>query len=112
MFGFLKVKKHEARGFNYKPRYFDAEKEALRQKINASEKNSSSSEEIDDASVVKSRIRDGLRHAKNVSRRDLKGLWRGGNVRIIAILIALIIFFYIAMYRFLPVIIQMFFPEY
>lgn len=111
MFGFLKVKKHEARGFNYKPRYFDAEKEALRQKINASEK-TASSEEIDDATVVKSRIRDGLRHAKNVSRRDLKGLWRGGNVRIIAILIALIIFFYIAMYRFLPVIIQMFFPEY
>jgi hypothetical protein len=111
MFGFLKVKKHEARGFNYKPRYFDAEKEALRQKIKSSEMHSQEGD-IDDAAVVKSRIRDGLRHAKNVSRRDLKGLWRGGNVRIIAILIALIFFFYIVMNKFLPVIIQMFFPEY
>ena len=38
MFGFLKVKKHESRGFSYKPRFFDPEKEALRQKISAAEK--------------------------------------------------------------------------
>jgi len=111
MFGFLKVKKQESRGFNYKPRYFDAEKEALRQKINAAEKAEGKSIS-EDSELVKSRIRDSMRHAKSVNRRDLRGLWRGGNVRIIAILVALILFFYIAMTKFLPVIVQMFFPEY
>ena len=111
MFGFLKVKKHESRGFNYKPRYFDPEKEALRQKINAAEKAEGKSIN-EDSELVKSRIRDSMRHAKSVNRRDLRGLWRGGNVRIIAILVALIFFFYIAMTKFLPVIEQMFFPEY
>lgn len=111
MFGFLKVKKHESRGFSYKPRYFDPEKEALRQKISAAEKAEGKSLN-EDTESVKSRIRDSMRHAKNVNRRDMRGLWRGGNVRIVAILIALIFFFYIAMTKFLPVIVQMFFPEY
>jgi hypothetical protein len=110
MFGFLKVKKNESRGFNYKPRYFDAEKEELKQKINASEKKDEAVNE--DAEAVKLRIREGIRHAKTVNRRDLKGLWRGGNVRIITILVALILFFYIVMNKFLPVFMKMFFPEY
>ncbi len=111
MFGFLKVKKHESRGFSYKPRYFDPEKEALRQKISAAEKAEGKSLN-EDTESVKSRIRDSMRHAKNVNRRDMRGLWRGGNLRIVAILITLIFFFYIAMTKFLPVIVQMFFPEY
>jgi len=111
MFGFLKVKKHESRGFNYKPRYFDAEKEALKQKINAAERAEGKSLN-EDTEAVKLRIRDSMRHAKTINRRDLRGLWQGGNLRIIAILIALILFFYIAMTKFLPMILQMFFPEY
>ena len=111
MFGFLKVKNHESKGFNYKPRYFDAEKEALRQKINAADKAEDKSLN-EDSEAVKSRIRDSMRHAKNVNRRNLRGLWQGGNIRIIGILVALILFFYIVMYKFLPVIMQMLFPEY
>jgi hypothetical protein len=120
MFGFLKVKKHESRGFNYKPRYYDAEKEALASKIKALEKKEEAAEKETDVKqelvqlekeTIKTRLKEELRHAKDTSRRDMRGLWKGGNMRIFAILVGLLVFSYIVLQRFLPMFLKMLFPE-
>jgi len=120
MFGFLKVKKHESRGFGYKPRYYNAEKDALASKIKTLEKKENVVEEqttvADDIvrlekETIKTRLKDQLRHARTTARRDLRGLWKGGNVRILAIIGALLVFSYFVLQRFLPTLLKILFPE-
>lgn len=112
MFSFLKVKKQESRGFKYKPRYFDAEKEVLLSKIQEKEKTVNSEGQSDNQKeMLKMRIRDELSLAKANSRRDMRGLWQGGNLRLIAIIIGLIGISYFILHRFLPVFLSMLFPN-
>ena len=112
MFSFLKVKKQESRGFNYKPRYYDSEKEAFLSKIQNKEKNEV--EEIQkngNKEIHKLRIREELGNAKTNARRNLRGLWQGSNLRLVAIIIALIALAYFILHRFLPVFLSMLFPN-
>ena len=56
MFGFLKIKKHESKGFKYKPRFYDAEKEALKAKAKAINSSEEISETDTEKEFVKIRI--------------------------------------------------------
>lgn len=112
MFSFLKTKRHESRGFNYKPRFYDSEKELMRAKVKEAQlKEEGKSMATEEKELLKYRIREELRHAKSTARRDMRGLWQGGSFRLIIILVALIAFAYYVLNRFLPVFLQMFFPE-
>jgi hypothetical protein len=111
MFGFLKIKKHESKGFKYKPRFYDAEKEALNAKAKAINSSEEISETDTEKEFVKIRIKEELQHAKTTARRDMRGLWKGGNLRLISIIIILVLISYFILHRFLPAFIQYLFPE-
>ncbi len=112
MFSFLRTKRHESRGFSYKPRFYDADKELMRVKVKEAQlKEEGKTLASEDKELMKIRIREELKHAKTTARRDMRGLWQGGSFRLILILVALIAFAYYILNRFLPVFIQIFFYE-
>jgi hypothetical protein len=111
MFGFLKVNRQESRGFNYKPRYYDAEKESLKSKIRESKKRDGQDIPDENKEIVKMRVREEIRLARSHNRRDIRGLWQGGNMRMVLVLIALIGLFYFLLNKFLPIFMQMLFYE-
>jgi hypothetical protein len=109
MFSFLKVKKHESKGFSYKPRYFDLDKESF---INKSQiENSESHKEGAKKEFVKHKIKEDLRHAKDSYRRQHRGLWQGSNWRLLGIIIILIFFSYVVLNKFLPLLLNFIFNE-
>jgi hypothetical protein len=112
MFSFLKIKKQESRGFNYKPQYYDAEKENLLSRIREKQKEEETASNNDtNGEMIKMRIRDEFQIAKISARRNQIGLWQGSNLRLIAIMIALLCISYFILNRFLPVFLSMLFPN-
>jgi hypothetical protein len=109
MFSFLKVKKQESRGFGYKPRYFDSEKESFVRKSKVENK------ELDRDSTnkefVKHKIKEDLRHAKDSYRREHRGLWQGSNWRLLGIIIFLLFLSYFILNKFLPLLLGIIFNE-
>jgi Flp pilus assembly protein TadB len=108
MLGFFKVKKHENRGFNYQPRFYNKDKEEINTRIKAAE---ARRENAQDGEAAKLRIRDELRRARTLSRRQHKGLWNGSSVRMLVILIILMGAVYVALNQWLPGLLNFWFPD-
>jgi len=107
MFGFVKFKKPESRGFKYKPRYYDPEKEALQHKIKAKLEEQSMELNSDnfEREKLKERISLGFKERTD-SRRNPRGLWKGSNTRMALIIVALLFFSYWVLHQFSPVFIR------
>ena len=109
MFSFLKIKKHESKGFGYKPRYFDLEKDSFVKKNQI--ENSASNIEGEKKEFVKHKIKEDLRHAKDSYRRQHRGLWQGSNWRLLGIIIFLLFLSYYILNKFLPFLLGIIFNE-
>lgn len=103
MITFFKIKKHEPRKFNYKPRYYNAEKESLRNRVKIAEG--------DKAEAVKERIREGLERSRTVTRRAFRTNWKGGSMKLILFVVGLVYLTYMVLYSWLPGLLNIWFPE-
>lgn len=94
IFSFFKKPVHQK--FDYKPRYYDPVKEDLEARLAAHREGGGSSEQ------VKSRISSGFRRKS----RSSSTVNRRSNIRLIAILVALVAMTFIFLNTYLPAIIQ------
>lgn len=108
MLGFFKMKKHESRGFKYQPRFYNKDKEEIKSRIKAAEARKANSQ---DGEAAKLRIREELRRARSLSRREHRGLWNGSTFRMLIILIVLMIVAYVALNQWLPGLLDFWFPN-
>ncbi len=108
MLGFFKIKKHQPRGFHYQPRFYNKDKEELQQRIQAAEQRLKGQK---GGEATKMRIRDELRRARELSRRQHKGLWNGSTFRMLIILMVLIGAAYVALNQWLPGLMNFWFPN-
>jgi len=86
LFSFNKRIKH--RRFDYTPRYYDPEKEALKERIEQY------SGDQGDLNKAKSRIKSGLRQKYRADQSYKKALQRKSNVRLIMIILILLFLSY------------------
>jgi len=109
MLGFFKIRKHESRTFNYKPRFYDAEKQELQHRIKAAE--NLNQHEAANRETAKTRIKTELRRARTSSRRGYKGLWKGSTFRMLLILVGLITLLLYALNQWLPSLLKLWYPD-
>ena len=86
LFSFNKRIKH--RRFDYTPRYYDPEKEALKERIEQYKGDQS------ELNKTKSRIKSGLRQKYRADQEYKKSLQRKSNVRLLLIIIILLFLSY------------------
>lgn len=109
MLKFFKLGGREPRGFGYQPRFYDADKEALENRVRAAEGRKTGNI---DREVTKMRIREELRLAREIAKREHRGLWSGGILRLLIILGILTAAAYAALERWLPGLLHFWFPNY
>lgn len=102
MMTFFKIKKHEPRKFNYKPRYYNAEKESMQNKLKLAEG--------DRGEAAKARIRESLERSRTVTRRQFKTNWGGGSIKLILIIAVILYVAYMVLHSWLPGLLNIWFP--
>ena len=94
LFSFFKTPRHQK--FEYKPRYWDPEKEELNRRIEAAKR------ENKDPDAIKSRISSGMRrHYKYGSRSNSRGS-KKSTIRLFVIIGFLLLFTYYFLVVYLP----------
>lgn len=97
--------KHKERGFGYKPRYYDPDKEALdlrlkRRRISNNDK----------GEISKARIRQEFRHIKR-NPIGSKSFVKSSSFRLIGIIVILLVFSLVVLDQLLPAFMTYLFPE-
>jgi len=88
--------------FDYQPRFYDPKKEELEKRLKASEARTS-----DDTEGMKSRISSGLRRRHYQENRNLRARYaRQTNIRLMAVLAALVLITLIVLNTWLPSLIE------
>ncbi len=100
-FKFIKVPKNQS--FQFKPRYWDPEKEALEERLEQIKKRQ---HKATDPEALKSRISRGFRSGYQQDSSLRSRLVYKSNVRLMLIIILLIILTYYLLISYLPAIIQ------
>lgn len=108
MLGFFNKKQQKPRAFNYQPRFYDARKEALEERITEHEQERSNNS--NNGENAKARIRQHFASQRS-QRRSTPGLLNMTNIRIFVIMAGLFLLVYMTMNRWLPVIMNYFFPN-
>ncbi len=102
IFNLGKVKKRE---FGYKPRFYDSDKEELQRRIKERSKGNA------EGNLTKSRLRNEFKSMRNSNSGSGNYLKSASFLRLIVIIIALLVFSYIIINKWLPDFIEAVFPE-
>jgi hypothetical protein len=94
LFSFFKKPNHQR--FEYKPRYWNPEKEDLDERVRRSKR------EDNDPNAMKSRISHGLRRSYNSSSRNKSGASKKSTLRLFVIIGILLLFSYYFLVVYLP----------
>jgi len=104
MFSIFKRKNVTPRGFNYQPRYYDAEKEAREERVRERKADANT-----DSEATKARIARSFREKRGGQSKALKSAALRSNMILIAIVIALCFFMYIFLQNHLPTLVESWF---
>ncbi len=106
MFSLLNRRKNiQPRGFNYKPRSYDEDKEELRERIRRHKEANEG-----DKDAVKSRISQSFRERRHGKRsRAYKSAALRSNIILIAVIIGLCFFLYVFLQNYLPTLVESWF---
>ena len=94
LFSFFKKPRHQK--FEYKPRYWNPEKEDLDKRVELAKRANN------DPNAMKSRISQGLRRGYNSSSRKNSGVSRKSTLRLFVIIGILLLFTYYFLVVYLP----------
>jgi hypothetical protein len=94
LFNFFKTPRHQK--FEYKPRYWNPEKEDVEERVKLAKREST------DASAMKSRISHGLRRGYNSGSRNNSKASRKSTLRLFVIIGILLLFTYYFLVVYLP----------
>lgn len=100
--------KHQNREFTYKPRFYDPDKEALRERIALRERVTKAQE---NAELSKIRISQQFEEYRRTRKKSM-GLWKNSStLRIFLILGILLSLAYLALDRWMPALMHFWFPN-
>lgn len=104
--------KHQPREFTYKPRFYNPEKEALRERVERRERIRESSQQPDAEQFDgnKNRIANHFEEYRR-TRRSSKSILGNSTLRLVVIFVILLYFAYTVLDRWLPALMQYWFPE-
>jgi hypothetical protein len=94
LFSFFKTARHQK--FEYKPRYWNPEKEAVEERVRLAKR------EDNDPNAMKSRISQGLRRNYKFSSRNKSGISKKSTLRLFVIIGILLLFSYYFLVVYLP----------